>query len=261
MKNVLMYKYDPHSESAELLQEYMGIKSIRHEGSTFKGDRHHTVVNWGSSDLPRHVRTAGRILNSEGAVHTSANKLRTFRALKLEDVRSVPWTSSAMTAREWLLAGARVVVRARVAGKDGEGVSIIQGPQAAIPEAPLYTKMVDARNEYRFHVVAGNVVAAHRKVQDRAKIERGQNGSGDVKNSKNGWVFKRVTEYDNDLRVQSTAAIRAVGLDFGAVDLIWDGVRAWVLETNTAPAINEMAWTCRQYAAAITAMIPERARG
>jgi D-alanine-D-alanine ligase-like ATP-grasp enzyme len=55
------------------------------------------------------------------------------------------------------------------------------------------------------------------------------------------------------LRELGVAAVAAVGLDFGAVDIIWNQTqdRCYVLEINTAPGLCNT--TCQKYAEAFTA--------
>jgi glutathione synthase/RimK-type ligase-like ATP-grasp enzyme len=67
-----------------------------------------------------------------------------------------------------------------------------------------------------------------------------------IRNAANGWVFAvndvRFTspEIEEKVRSYSVAAVKALGLDFGAVDIIVNkkGTEAYVLEVNTAPGIE-----------------------
>jgi glutathione synthase/RimK-type ligase-like ATP-grasp enzyme len=62
-----------------------------------------------------------------------------------------------------------------------------------------------------------------------------------VRNHVNGWVFctQNVGIPDKALDY-AVMAVAACGLDFGAVDIIWNESRqeAYVLEVNTAPGIE-----------------------
>lgn len=62
-----------------------------------------------------------------------------------------------------------------------------------------------------------------------------------VKSNKRGWCFTRIeaTDIDIDLANAAKAAVKAIGLDFGAVDcaLDYDGI-AWVIEVNTGPGLQ-----------------------
>ena len=119
-----------------------------------------------------------------------------------------------------------------------------------LPEAKLYTKFVKAKSEYRVHVVGGAVVACHRKVQ-----KEGSDKGSEIKNSENDWEFKRVTIYNQDIPDQALKAVEAVGLDFAAVDVLWDGEKAWVLEANTAPGVFEMPLTLSKYCEALKKLL------
>jgi hypothetical protein len=162
-----------------------------------------------------------------------------------------------------------VVCRGKVAGHDGAGITIecpctalgsdsggflgglattlawwqtaspepTSGHSEAFQKAKLWTRFIPNTKEYRVHVFGNEVLAVHRKVE----------GTGEVKNTANGWKFKKVTIYDPDIVAQTVASVKAIGLDFAAVDVIWDGEKAWVLEANTAPGIYEMTWTTEQY--------------
>jgi glutathione synthase/RimK-type ligase-like ATP-grasp enzyme len=61
------------------------------------------------------------------------------------------------------------------------------------------------------------------------------------------WVFcvYNLTPYPNIIKEQSIAAVKALGLDFGGVDISIDKEgHACVFEVNTAPWINrESTWS------------------
>ena len=61
-----------------------------------------------------------------------------------------------------------------------------------------------------------------------------------IRNHKNGWVYARegITIPD-DLEQQAFNTMQALGLKFGAVDLIWNEHenKSYVLEVNTAPGL------------------------
>ena len=77
-----------------------------------------------------------------------------------------------------------------------------------------------------------------------------------VRNHENGWVYCR-----DDLDVpasvfsDATSAVAALGLDFGAVDIIWNQnqARSYVLEVNTAPGLE--GTTLTKYVEAIRSVM------
>ena len=59
---VFIYSHNPHSQGAKELSKSLGVKRIKHGNSKFKGANKHTVINWGSGNLPDQV-AACTILN------------------------------------------------------------------------------------------------------------------------------------------------------------------------------------------------------
>lgn len=262
-------------EGARAVKEEMGLQAIRHQGSTFRGARDKVVINWGSSNPSAEVLRC-TVINRPEAVARSVNKLSFFRSIN-NQARTVSWSTESARAREWLQAGQKVVCRTRLEGREGAGIVIVaprngsEAPPAAakgllgrvrarianarpasnlgLPEGcRLFTKFVPNTVEYRIHVIGGSVVAAHRKV--------GGTDEG-VRNTANGWLFSRVASPPRDVAAQAIACVAALGLDFAAVDVLFctDDDRAYVLETNTAPGIDGMEWTVRQYAAGLTRLV------
>lgn len=277
MSKLMMYAFDQASESGDAVAKALGIKKVAHEGSKFSGGPDYVVINWGSSNLPKTVKRC-RVINSDSAVAKAINKKAFFQWVG-DKARTVPWTTGPEVAKLW----PKVVCRKRLEGKEGEGITIecppmpqisppsgILGwlattlagnnsvnPTPILSPAKLYTKFIEAKAEYRVHIVVsghtkGNpsvwedttkAIAVHRKVDGTTT---------EVKNTANGWKFKRVSIYPDDIVYQAKKAVQAIGLDFAAVDVIWDGDKAWVLEANTAPGIYDMPWTLQQYAKALS---------
>lgn len=236
---IYMYAFDNHSESGSKIAEKLEIKKISHANSKFPGGPSYTVINWGSSNCPPAVLRS-RIINPPQAVARAINK-RCFFEWVGDKARCIPWTTDKTVAQQWLADGL-VYCRKKLEGYEGQGIQVV-GINEELPDAKLYTKEVRTDKEYRVHVINGKAIAVHRKVNDTV----GSIPDGKIKNTENGWKFKRVTVFNEDIPNQAIKAVAAVGLDFAAVDVLWDGTKAWVLEANTAPGIYEMSWTVDQY--------------
>lgn len=67
-----------------------------------------------------------------------------------------------------------------------------------------------------------------------------------IRNYDNGWVFATQnvvyssSTIEDSVKQQAIAAVQALGLDFGAVDICvnLEGSKAYVLEVNTAPGLS-----------------------
>lgn len=233
-----MYSHNRFSESARDLSAALGVRRIKHEGSTYRARPGKTVINWGSSKLPENVAGAS-IINRPTAVGLAANKLQCFTVLEGAEVRIPEFTDDVDVAVSWLDEGATVVARATVNGHGGEGITLCEPNGVDIPDAPLYTKYVPKKEEWRIHVVRGDIIDFARKIRNPEVADADVNWK--VRNHANGFIFAReVDPPAEDIKAQALAAVEALGLDFGAVDVIWNQQqqRAYVLEVNTAPGLT-----------------------
>jgi len=230
------------SEGAALLAQEDGFYRMR-TGRDYKpGD---VVVNWGNGgDYPPKGNV---ILNKPGAVLNAVNKLRTFQILSASGVFVVPWTILKLEAEIWLNEGYVVVARKILTGHEGAGIVIVEKVNELI-QAPLYTKYINKVREFRVHATPYGVIDTQQKVHNPAL---GQPKSWKVRSYGNGFIFQRKGILPNQNRDQlAIAAVKALGLDFGGLDIIEDKQgNFYVLEVNTAPGIEGTTVKC--YAEAI----------
>lgn len=240
------------SATRELAAKFASF-CIRPEGSKFRPRVDDLIVNWGRSNLPDFP--VGRVLNHPDAVAVCVDKLKTFHAFTEHEVPTVDWTQSHDVAEQWVRNGDTILARLQLNGRGGAGISVING--ASHPEgfgrAPLYTKYHKRKAEFRVHVMDGKVISLQQK-----KLKDGTEKHDltfIIRNHANGWIFAR-----NDITVPecvknaAIAAVRACGLDFGAVDVGWNSSqdRAYVYEVNSAPGIE--GTTLEDYANALRAI-------
>jgi glutathione synthase/RimK-type ligase-like ATP-grasp enzyme len=112
----------------------------------------------------------------------------------------------------------------------------------------LYVQYVKKQQEFRVHVAFGEVIDVQEK-RKRKDLPEDFSTNFQVRNHQTGWVYCRedITE-PNELRPMAVAATAALGLDFGAVDLIYNAKRneCFCLEINTAPGLEGQ--TVKKYA-------------
>lgn len=97
-----------------------------------------------------------------------------------------------------------------------------------------YVHYIPKMLEYRVHIIGNEVV----KVSQKVRTEDGEYDPV-VWNYGNGFTFRNPREEHAGLYF-AMAAVRALDLDFGAVDLIiGEDNRPYVLEVNTAPGLDE----------------------
>lgn len=92
--------------------------------------------------------------------------------------------------------------------------------------ATHFMAYVDAPKEYRVHVFRNRVIRLSEK--DFSVPDEGRNYT----------TRSAVGQDVSHLRNAAKMAVSAVGLDFGAVDILSDGSQAWVLEVNSSPGLG-----------------------
>jgi len=251
---ISIYPYKLASQSARALA--MGLSSVlpyrpllvRPDGR-FKPRRDSLVINWGSSTEPNWIFNQGHDLNAPVYIALAANKLDSFKCFTQFNVSHPLWTESKDVAQNWINDGSVVIVRHLLTGHSGQGIEIIQ--EGEVPTAPLYTKYKKKRAEYRVHVFKGEVIDT---CQKKKSTEANNSGSINtfIRNHVNGWVFCRDGIIPSPPREKlAIRAVEALGLDFGAVDIIYNESEDtnYVLEVNTAPGI--VGQTLTKYVEAI----------
>ena len=237
-----VYAHNAVSEGAKALGAALGVKRIKHENSKFRGTPGKTVINWGSSELPPEVTMGATIINKPEAIRRATNKLVFFQTCADAGAPRIPeFTTSRDTVREWLASGRKVVARTILNGHSGLGIVILEGEGVDIPAAPLYTVYVPKKEEWRVHVMAFDgeltVIDMQRKIRDP---EFAGVPDWNVRSHANGFIFAREVAPPNpDIITQAIKALEVSGLNFGAVDVIWNqqNGQAYVLEINTAPGL------------------------
>lgn len=234
--------YKNGSRSARALADGVGIKTIRLNRSRFAGGKGTVVINWGCSDVPVVVNKAETILNRPDCVRLASNKLHFFKCASTDDrINLPPFTESKEEALEW---GRTIVARQKLTGHSGEGIVLCE-PDEELVEAPLYVKYIPKKEEYRVHVFNGKVVDVQRKARRNDVHKNDVNWR--VRNHGNGFIFARNEERAKpaDLERQAILAVEVCGLDFGAVDLIYNEHldTVYVLEINTAPGLEGQTLT------------------
>lgn len=246
---------------------------------------HTVVINFGGGALPLRPHADTVVLNPPDKVAASANKLRTFELLKAANVPHVKWTTSVEDVRAWLAKGASVLARLSLSSSSGRGIRVIRPAQAGedggtgvavdVCSAPLYTRYFPKTHEFRVHVVNGKAIDLTEKKLKEEFRENRENRSL-VRSFDNGWVHAHdslslaATTDLGTIKQLGVDAVRAVGLDFGAVDILAclsvpdsGGNRslskAVVCEVNSAPGIENEA-TKNAYVAAFNEIIASKGK-
>lgn len=250
MNKVFLAPYKMGSKSGKELARNLGCKRIRLEGSRYRPRSNRLVINWGRSTP---FVGGERALNHPDAVHLASDKLLALIALQNAGVRVPPFSTGTGAAYRMIHEGHKVVCRTLLRANSGRGIVLANNP-SEIVEAPLYTQYIPKTHEYRVHVFKGEVLDVQRKMRDRDVEDEDVNWQ--IRNHSNGFIFGRegVSLPESALSM-CKQAVDALGLDFGAVDLIYNERqdKYYVLEVNTAPGLT--GTTLQVYTDAINALI------
>jgi hypothetical protein len=117
--------------------------------------------------------------------------------------------------------------------------------------APLYTQYVKKKHEYRVHALRKPGKNTQTIITQRKAKKNGvEDANFMVRNLANGFVYLIDNNPPDCVVDEAKKALESTGLAFGAVDVIFNEHqnRAYVLEVNTAPGLEER--TAEAYAKA-----------
>ncbi len=209
----------------------------------FRNDK--IIINWGSS-LPIESWNNGRrtLLNKPYAVSLACDKLKTFKTLLPHVGINIPkfWTpANFQEAQQLLDDGTTPILLARslLSGHSGTGITVLRRGERIPENAKIVVEYTKKKAEYRAHVVDGEVILLIQK-RKRSGVEQTPDQAL-IRSHDNGWVFA-CNDVDNPpemLKPMCIKAVAALGLDFGAVDVIvGQDNSVFILEVNTAPGLE-----------------------
>lgn len=190
------------------------------------------LIRWGN-------RAAGildgaasqRIINKASAIAAASDKLGSLVKLREAGVR-VPDFSEDPTDLEFPFVG-----RKRSHARGTDLVLCLQKGDYKRKPRDYYVQYIPTVREFRVHVVGDGAIRVQGKYLDVP-----EQAVPWIRNHSNGYRFRAPRKRLNRERLnQAVQAVKALGLDFGAVDLlIGDDGQTYVLEVNTAPSCSPL---------------------
>lgn len=240
--------YKAGSAGAKALAGALGCKRLKLKGSKFIHRPDRLVINWGNNDahflggiLVRDNPSLNGGIDPAGVprVVRATNKLDFFDILNQNMPECIPeYTESQKIARQWCEEGRIVVCRKLLNASSGRGIVIANRPEN-VCQAPLYVAYVKKQDEYRVHVFAGEVIDIQRKMRKKEVPDEKVNWQ--VRNLEGGFIFGREgIQPPEGIDKLCIDAVEVLGLDFGAVDVIYNKHedKLYLLEVNTAPGLE-----------------------
>jgi carbamoylphosphate synthase large subunit len=238
--------------------------------STLRKNTPDCVINLGTTG---EISYKGKIVNPRDMVRSASNKRAARIAFQEADV---PAPQLFLRGSDVTKAELPVIGRTSYHNK-GKGFwfckTLAEVQRAVERGATHFLEFVPKTREYRVHAFCKKKAFGKedRKADDYAsvklveKVWQGKDKPDPKKVQKNhefGWVFlgqqdRREEELDV-VRFAAKQAMAALGLDFGAVDVMYKIMdkRPYVLEVNSTPSLaDETADTCEVYAKRILSML------
>lgn len=240
------------ARSARELGRMLEIPVLKIKDSDYRPRAGDIVINYGSATV-RWPDPGVVWLNHPNKVRAKTDKRSQLATLDAADVNVPDFTTDRDFARRrWRDDG--VFCRADPESYGGRGVLYVQGRDFDdLPVAPLYTCDVGIETEYRIHVFKDTVIGV------RKKLRYNEYPENKIRSYSNGYFYsvKPAGRIPSDACVQAVNACRALGLDFGGVDIGIDrDGTPWVFEVNAAPGLDGPDF--ENYAHAFGAWIEEQ---
>lgn len=204
---------------------------------TYQGRHTDYVINWGYSKQTEFLIVANN--NNPSNISNAVDKIKAFELFNAHGVPTVEWTVDQEKAKEWHSNNKTVIGRTIITSHGGKGIFVLDNTTPFKDNCKLYTLYKKKKHEYRVHIYNNDVIDITQK-KKKSTFDKGLLNTK-VRNYHNGWVYCRSDiYYPADLRVVALAAIEALSLKHGAVDIIWNELenKSFVLEVNTAPGLT-----------------------
>lgn len=215
------------------------------------------IINFGVQPADSNIAVSCNLYES---VALASDKAQAFQVMSEAGVSVVPFSTSPFgvidRCPEYTMEGVRtktIVARTLTRASEGRGIELIDcdpngTARDTVVNAPLYTAYIPKHAEYRVHI---GYQGGEYKVIDITKKARRTDVPDDqvnwrIRNYDNGFTFARegldlAEPTVQRVIEQAKLAVRALGLTFGAVDVVVQSNRersVYVLEVNTAPGME-----------------------
>lgn len=208
------------------IANYLGIDG----GTEAPRGRVDNLIRWGNSYSSCR---ASRTLNAANAISTNVDK---YQSLQRMENAGVPVPEFSRRPHNLDFTGRSMVLGRGSEHMGGNDIQVFRNQdEAAQANADFYVQYIQAQSEFRVHALDGEIIKTSQKI---FRGEGTEPGHPRIRNYEEGYRFLNPRTRPSGL-FQGVAAVEALDLDFGAVDMIFDqSNRPYVLEVNTAPSCD-----------------------
>ena len=195
------------------------------------------LIRYGTSGFSNKDYLFKDVINYAEAIKRSSNKWLSTLLFRQKGIPIPKVITSASSITQEDLP----VLRRNIHHTRGSDIKLINSLRN-IPHGDYYSKFIDSKCEYRVHVFDDKVVRVQLKVKGEEPPREEMDGF--IHNYENGFLLKDTYTHDLELEKSlfepSIKAVKLLGLDFGAVDvLVGKDNKPYILEVNSAPRLNK----------------------
>lgn len=260
MKKIEFFLYNRFSKGGRGVAKMLGVKPIARDRIVLHQNiiTADALINWGCSPVKgtktltgddKRFLNVGRIINAPEAVGICSNKATFFKTMSKTGGPRVPeFTTDLEQAKTWAAEGLAVLGRSNH-GSSGKDIAFFAEDPERFVSSDFWLKYKKKKAEFRLHFIGDTWVIEQQKVlpklgPDGIPIPK-ESVDFRIRTHRTGFIFQK-----NDIKVPddvyrqaeiARSVIREKGLDFGAIDVIYNQSenQAYVLEINTAPGLEE----------------------
>ena len=210
--------------------------------ASHSNDRNLLTIRWGTTRYSDMDTLSKAILNPARSIFANLDKRNAHR-LMYEAGVSVPlfWTSFNQARRASRELGCDFL-RRRLHHMQGTDIIRLHPTDtlSSAKRSGYYVQLLAKTAEYRLHILNGTCIGLAEK-----KPKDGERANQLIWNFENGWDLIYYSREERESAAphyakmveEATKACKAVGLNFGAVDLVMVGSKPYILELNTSPKL------------------------
>lgn len=219
----------PHKTPRSLKELFQKVKG---KGSV--------LIRFGASKKSKE-ETATITINELNSIRNNADKIKMKEIFKQNDIPSPDFAPNTGEGRAYFKDKGYNVVYKKRYHRGGIGMELVPLDQIDKFEADMYKggileRRLNVKREWRIHSCPKlnlNFSVEKRKRYDKLH---------EVVRNNDNCVFKadfEIPENWNEALEMATKAVSVMGLDIGAVDLVWTGKNYYVIETNSGPGMGD----------------------
>lgn len=201
------------------------------------------IVNWGCSKV---LGAGPQVLNPASVVAQASNKLSCLRKLHEKLIPSLQFTLDHKEAEGWLKTTS-VVGHFNLHAHSAQGLELFKkGSTITRDDIKLYTKYFPKKVESRVHCIIKEDGKYQCLYLEKGRVSEGrwsefaltESPQTFIRTWDNGWIFKRNVNTDLEACNLASKTMAALGLSYGAVDIMFKDGDYVVGEVNTAPGLE-----------------------